>query len=51
MGGDIPATLRRFGSHLRYVHFRDVRGNAEAFAETFFYGVISFAISHQIFSY
>ncbi|HBJ82425.1 MAG TPA: mannonate dehydratase [Verrucomicrobiales bacterium] len=35
MGVDIPATIRRFGSHIRYVHFRDVRGNAEAFAETF----------------
>ena len=35
MGVDIPATIRRFGSHIRYVHFRDVRGNAAAFAETF----------------
>jgi mannonate dehydratase len=35
MGVDIPATIRRLGSHIRYVHFRDVRGNAEAFAETF----------------
>ncbi len=35
MGVDIPATIRRLGPHIRYVHFRDVRGNAEAFAETF----------------
>ena len=35
MGVDIPATIRRLGPHIRYVHFRDVRGNAESFAETF----------------
>lgn len=35
MGVDIPATIRRLGPHLRYVHFRDVRGTAERFAETF----------------
>ena len=35
MGADIPATIRRLGPHIRYVHFRDVRGSAEAFAETF----------------
>jgi mannonate dehydratase len=35
MSVDIPATIRRLGSHIRYVHFRDVRGSAEAFAETF----------------
>ncbi len=35
MGVDIPATIRRLGSHIRYVHFRDVRGTREAFAETF----------------
>ena len=35
MGVDIPATIRRLGAHIRYVHFRDVRGSAEAFAETF----------------
>lgn len=35
MGVDIPATIRRLGEHIRYVHFRDVRGTAEAFAETF----------------
>lgn len=35
MGVDIPAAIRRLGAHIRYVHFRDVRGTAEAFAETF----------------
>jgi len=35
MGVDIPSTIRRLGPHIRYVHFRDVRGTAEAFAETF----------------
>lgn len=35
MGVDIPATIRRLGPHIRYVHFRDVRGTADAFAETF----------------
>lgn len=35
MGVDIPATIRRLGAHIHYVHFRDVRGTAEAFAETF----------------
>ncbi len=35
MGVDIPATIRRLGKHIKYVHFRDVRGTAEHFAETF----------------
>lgn len=35
MGADIPATIRRLGSPIKYVHFRDVRGSAESFAETF----------------
>jgi mannonate dehydratase len=35
MGVDIPASIRRLGKHIRYVHFRDVRGTAESFAETF----------------
>ncbi|HLT97065.1 MAG TPA: mannonate dehydratase [Acidimicrobiia bacterium] len=34
MGIDIPATIRRLGSHIAYVHFRDVRGTAEDFVET-----------------
>lgn len=32
---DIPATIRRLGSHIGYVHFRDVRGHSEEFVETF----------------
>lgn len=35
MGVDIPATIRRLGKHIAYVHFRDVRGTAESFTETF----------------
>ena len=35
MNVDIPATIRRLGSHIKYVHFRDVRGTRESFAETF----------------
>lgn len=35
MGVDIPATIRRLGRHIRYVHFRDVRGKATQFVETF----------------
>lgn len=34
MGIDIPATIRRLGSHIAYVHFRDVRGTPESFVET-----------------
>ncbi|MEQ1827591.1 MAG: mannonate dehydratase [Pirellula sp.] len=35
MGVDILDTIRTFGSNIRYVHFRDVRGTAESFVETF----------------
>jgi len=35
MGVDIPATIRRLGRHIRYIHFRDVRGTPAAFVETF----------------
>lgn len=35
MGCDIPASIRRLGKHIQYVHFRDVRGTRESFAETF----------------
>lgn len=35
MGVDIPAAIRRLGKHIRYVHFRDVRGTPERFVETF----------------
>ncbi len=35
MGIDIPATIRRLGAHIGYVHFRDARGTCEEFVETF----------------
>jgi mannonate dehydratase len=35
MGVDIPRTIRRLGSHIQYVHFRDVEGTADSFVETF----------------
>lgn len=35
MGCDIPKTIRRLGPHIKYVHFRDVRGTASDFVETF----------------
>ena len=36
MGVDIPATIRRLGPHIHYVHFRDVRGAGPThFVETF----------------
>jgi mannonate dehydratase len=35
MGVDIPSAIRRLGENICYVHFRDVRGNAESFTETF----------------
>lgn len=35
MGIDIPDALRRLGERICYVHFRDVRGTAESFTETF----------------
>ena len=35
MGVDIPRTIRRLGKHIQYVHFRDARGTAEDFVETF----------------
>ena len=36
MGVDIPATIRQLGRHIRYIHFRDVRGTGpEHFVETF----------------
>lgn len=34
MGADIPATIRRFGDRIHFVHFRDVEGTAESFVET-----------------
>jgi mannonate dehydratase len=35
MGVDVPATICRLGPHIKYVHFRDVRGTPESFTETF----------------
>jgi mannonate dehydratase len=35
MGVSIPEAIARLGRHIRYVHFRDVRGTAESFVETF----------------
>ena len=36
MGVDIPATIRRLGRHIRYIHFRDVRASGPTrFVETF----------------
>ena len=35
MGVDIPAAIHQLGPAIRYVHFRDIRGTREAFAETF----------------
>jgi mannonate dehydratase len=35
MGVDVSATIQRLGNDIRYVHFRDVRGTAESFTETF----------------
>ena len=34
MGIDIPATIRRIGSHIAYVHYRDVVGTADDFRES-----------------
>jgi mannonate dehydratase len=35
MGADIPATIRRFGPQIHFVHFRDVEGQVPRFRETF----------------
>jgi len=35
MGVDVSVAIRRLGSAIRYVHFRDVRGTADSFTETF----------------
>jgi mannonate dehydratase len=34
MGVDVPATIRRFGDRINFVHFRDVAGDADRFVET-----------------
>lgn len=35
MGVDIPSTIERLGPHIKYVHFRDIKGTREHFVETF----------------
>jgi len=35
MGVDIPSTIRHFKDRIAFVHFRDVRGSADDFVETF----------------
>jgi mannonate dehydratase len=35
MGANIPETIRHFGSKIAFVHFRDIRGTVEDYAETF----------------
>jgi len=35
MGEDIPRLIREFGNKIAFAHFRDVRGTAEKFVETF----------------
>jgi mannonate dehydratase len=35
MNVDIPKSIRRLGQHIKYVHFRDVRGTPQSFVETF----------------
>ena len=34
MGVDLPATIRKFGERINFVHFRDVDGTSEKFVET-----------------
>ncbi|MFD4022198.1 mannonate dehydratase [Streptomyces sp. NPDC058576] len=34
MGADIPSTVKRFADRIRFVHFRDVQGDATKFTET-----------------
>jgi mannonate dehydratase len=34
MGADIPSTVKRFADRIRFVHFRDIVGNARRFTET-----------------
>lgn len=34
MGVNVPKTIRKFGDAIQFVHFRDVRGDADEFVET-----------------
>ena len=34
MGADIPEVVRQFGDRIHFAHFRDVRGDADRFVET-----------------
>lgn len=35
MGADLGACIRRFAPRIKFIHFRDVRGTADCFEETF----------------
>jgi mannonate dehydratase len=35
MGADLADCIQRFAKRIRYIHFRDLRGHAESFEETF----------------
>ncbi|MBC2602202.1 mannonate dehydratase [Puniceicoccus vermicola] len=35
MGADLPKCIERFASRIKFIHFRDVKGSAEDFEETF----------------
>lgn len=35
MTDDLPTTIREFGDSIAFIHFRDLRGNANRFVETF----------------
>ncbi|MFA7343110.1 MAG: mannonate dehydratase [Terrimicrobiaceae bacterium] len=35
MGADVEACIRRFAPRIKFIHFRDVRGTADCFEETF----------------
>jgi len=35
MGADLPDCIRRFAPRIKFIHFRDVKGTAECFEETF----------------
>jgi mannonate dehydratase len=35
MGADVAACAERFAPRIKFIHFRDIRGTAECFEETF----------------